>query len=128
MNGKQKTSIVVASIIVVSLAATCVTASSQTSNTPLYTFRMEEVSSEMNFLSTEVSEITYNTQNGYTLNYEFGPGMDNAYFPFWTRWGPTCRRCTMWWGSCPTGDYLPCDPECTWWRYPCDTWLTWLRD
>jgi hypothetical protein len=93
---------------------------------------MEEVSSEMNFLSTEVSEITYKTQNGYTLNYEFGPGMDYAHFPFCTRWGPTCRWCTIW-GSCPTGDYLPCDPEdtwwrYTWWRYPCDTWLTWLRD
>ncbi|MBU7026897.1 MAG: hypothetical protein HXS48_08140 [Theionarchaea archaeon] len=51
---RKKVSIAVVSMAVAFLAVTCVTASPRTSNTPLYTFRMEQASSEMNFLPTAV--------------------------------------------------------------------------
>lgn len=38
-------------------------ASMVTSNTPLYTYRMEQVSSEMNFLPTEKSILTYTSES-----------------------------------------------------------------
>jgi hypothetical protein len=71
MNKKQKGSIAMISMVVAFLAMTCITASSGTSNTPLYTFRMEQASSGMSFLSTTVNEFSYNTRDGYTLNWGF---------------------------------------------------------
>lgn len=50
------------------LVVAYVAASPQTINTPLYTFRMEQMSSEMSFLPTAVNNFTYNTELGYTLN------------------------------------------------------------
>lgn len=49
------------------LAATVVTAGSQTTSTPLYTLRMEQASSRMNFLPTTVNEFTYTTESGVIL-------------------------------------------------------------
>lgn len=51
------------------LAAALVTASTQTANTPLYTIRMEQASSKMNFLPAAVNEFTYDTESGYNLVY-----------------------------------------------------------
>lgn len=68
---RKKVSIAVVSTAVAFLAVTCVTASRQTLNTPLYTFRIEQASSGMSFLSTAVNEFSYNTRDGYTLNWGF---------------------------------------------------------
>ena len=38
-------------------------------NTPLYTYRMEQVSSEMGFLPTEKNDFCYTAENGYTVTY-----------------------------------------------------------
>lgn len=50
-------------------AITAAAANTLSPNTPLYTFRMEQVSSEMNFLPTEKNDFNYTAENGCTLNY-----------------------------------------------------------
>lgn len=70
MKRKTKMSVAVLSTVIALLAITAVTTGSQVSlNTPLYVFRMEQASSEMNFLSTERNNIAYTIENGSTLNY-----------------------------------------------------------
>ena len=69
MNRKQKMYSTVISIAAVFLAVAFVTADSSFLNTPLYTFRMEKVSSEMNFLPTEVHTFVYTAEKGSTLEY-----------------------------------------------------------
>lgn len=62
--------IAIVSTALVVCAVAFVAASPQLkSNTPLYTYRMEQQSSEMNFLPTEMNGFTYNTEKGYTVNY-----------------------------------------------------------
>jgi len=56
--------------VVVLLAVACVTASSLAVSTPLYTVRMEQASSRMNFLPAEKNGFIYAAENGYNLNYE----------------------------------------------------------
>ncbi len=51
------------------LAVTAAAAESSPSATPLYTVRMEQASSEMNFLPTDVNGFIYNTEKGCTVNY-----------------------------------------------------------
>ncbi len=138
---RKKVSIAAVSMAVAFLAATCVTANSQTSNTPLYTFRMEQASSEMSFLPTAVNEFTYNTRDGFTLNYEFATDSDVARAPLMlgpTWWGETCEDPFCWYlltsyQTCPdtcrtcytclhTCPYT-CKFTClghTWWRM-CET-------
>ncbi|MBU7018679.1 MAG: hypothetical protein HXS44_14310 [Theionarchaea archaeon] len=53
------------------LAISTLVASSQI-NTPLYARRMEQASSKMNFLPTEMNGFTYSTEQGYILNYGAG--------------------------------------------------------
>ena len=67
MNKKQVMYIVVVSITALFLAVVAVTAHSQPLNTPLYTFRMEQASGEMNFLPTEKNTFIYTSEKGYTL-------------------------------------------------------------
>ena len=108
MNRIQKrVSIAVISVSIMSLALACVTASPPTSNTPLYTFRMEQASSESNFLPTAVNEFTYNTKNGYTLNWGF---VTDGSFPYngsggvFELWYPTQywreHTCSKYQGTC----------------------------
>ena len=59
MDGKQKMMIVFVSGAFVLYAAAAVTADSWSSHTPLYTFRMEQVCSKMNFLPITVNGFTY---------------------------------------------------------------------
>jgi hypothetical protein len=61
--------VVSAGAVVVLLAATAVTASLGTS-TPLYTVRMEQASSRMNYLPTVVNTFSYTVEPGYTLLYD----------------------------------------------------------
>jgi len=67
---RKQMSVVVVSVTLVLLAVTTVTASSWTSHTPLYTFRMEQASNKMNFLYTEVNDFTYTADNEYKLSYD----------------------------------------------------------
>jgi len=72
MNSKQKLmSYIVVIAVFALLAVTAVTASAwRPSHTPLYTMRMEQASSEMNFLSTARNNFAYTTGRGYELNYD----------------------------------------------------------
>ncbi len=70
MNKNSKITLAVTGMVLVLLAVTCVSASPWRSSTPLYTFRMEQASSKMNFLPTGMNAFTYTTQGGYDLNYK----------------------------------------------------------
>lgn len=54
--------------VVVLLAVTAVAASSLAANTPLYTVRMEQASSKMNFLPTEKNGFIYTAEKGSNLD------------------------------------------------------------
>lgn len=67
MNKKQ---IIVVAVVSAAFAvcAVAVTAGSVTAYSPLYVVRMQQQSSEMNFSPTKMSEFTYNTEHGFTVN------------------------------------------------------------
>jgi hypothetical protein len=65
-----KMPVAVIMLAVMCLAVTTIVANSTPSSTPLYIFRMEQVSSKMNFLPTGKNEFTYTTERNYTLTYE----------------------------------------------------------
>lgn len=71
MDRKQKLmSLAVVSAALVLLAVTAVTANPRTAfNTPLYTYRMEQASSNNKFLSTSASNFAYSAEKGYALDY-----------------------------------------------------------
>jgi hypothetical protein len=89
---------VVVSVAAVSLVMSTVAASPRESDTPLYTVRMEQVSSAMNFLPTEKNSFTYTTESGYTLEYNSAQdvyGMQYLYYQvtnhmYYTCLGLTC--------------------------------------
>lgn len=64
---RKKMLLVAVIMVIASLAITCVTANSLTSNTPLYTLRMEQASSKMHFLPTAVNEFAFTAEKGYEL-------------------------------------------------------------
>ncbi len=108
MDGKQKMVIVVASAAVVLLAATCVTARSETQNTPLYTVRMEQASSKMNFLPTVKNDFTYSAEKGCTLNCSVAKYCGAE--PLVTAHSDTWCTC---WPQCETTEYTcESDPTC----------------
>jgi hypothetical protein len=115
--------------------------------TPLYTFRMEQASSEMHFLPTEVNGFSYAAEKGYTVNYDgagvccdFDSSTPNTTVPnqintMWitcTTCGPTCETCILTcdtcyctcWETCKctcqgiTCDFVTCDYTC---EDTCDT-------
>lgn len=63
-------SIAVVSVVVVSCVVPFAAANSLLTNTPLYTYRMEQASSRMNFLPIEKNSFTYAADGGYILNHE----------------------------------------------------------
>lgn len=107
MDGKYKMAITVISAAVVLLTVTCVTASSRGQDTPLYTVRMEQASSRMNFLPTAMNEFTYSAENGCTLNYNASVCSDNE--PLVTHQADTWCTCWPW---CETTEYT-CESEPT---------------
>lgn len=78
--------------IVAALLVVTVTASALPSHTPLYTFRMEQMSSEKNFLPTEVNGFTYTTESGITLTYE-AAAYCNTVIPLVSGGVNTCETC-----------------------------------
>lgn len=96
--------------IVVLVAATCVTANSWGGNTPLYTVRMEQASSKMNFLPTAVSGFIYTAGEGYTLDCEASASCSNC-VPLVSGGVNTCETCPghiTCWNTCPD----TCEPSC----------------
>ncbi len=108
------------------LTLTFVTATTSHSNTPLYTLRMEQVSSHMNFLPTAVNKFTYITEGGYTLKCRVCGRFDgvNPFAPVTDEPGcteapmftcreticvTTCPTCT---NTCPNTCQVSCNGTC----------------
>ncbi len=102
------------------LAITAVTGHSHTIVTPLHTMRMEQASSEMNFLPTAVNEFTYTTEKGNNLNYglprKYGDVVpcdtwQQPYTCIYSTCEDTCETCDA--PTCPdTCGYTCDDPTC----------------
>jgi len=103
---KKKVPLAVISAVLLSLVVTFA-ATTSLSDTPLYTYRMEQASSEMGFLPAKMNEFTYNTEKGFELVFivagccDVEPCGDTWY---WTCSTSTCYRSTCGgvtcWNSC----------------------------
>lgn len=125
----KKMLLTVISTIVALLAVTFVTASPWTANTPLYAVRMEQASSKMNFLPTEMNGFTYTSEKGYEISCDVTicpnvePSSDKptsaqnpckwtdpystcSGYTCWLSCGGTCETCAV---TCPN----TCNPTCT---------------
>lgn len=130
MNKAQKISLVVTGIGIVLVGIACVGASPSPSDTPLYTVRMEQVSSAMHFLPTAVNGFVYNTESGYTLDHGLNYITVTPATP--TYIGPTCDYTCAYtceghthfgltcWYTCGNFTYLvhTCEMSCGLWT--CD--------
>lgn len=108
MDMKQKWIVVVASGVAITFCAlAAVSASNWISSTPLFVYRMEQASSEMNFLPTPMNDFTYIAENGHNLNYEvFECCQYNGVIPL----KPTELTCDF---TClPTSCQPTCDSTC----------------
>ena len=107
----------VAALGVVAVLLACVTASSHTVNTPLYTYRMEQQSSYMNFLPTAANSFTYHAEKGCTVNYDVLACCSTTSImeltiriSCETCYEPTCFTCPL---TClPTCDDTTCKVTC----------------
>ena len=107
---RNRVSVVVMSIVIVGLAVTAVFARSWTTTTPLYTYRMEQASDKMHFLPTEINEITYNTEKGYTLTFETVKTAEDIPLDTWqTPWTCIYSTCEY---TCKTCDAPTCPDTC----------------
>lgn len=102
---KRWTLIAVLSVAVALCAVTFVTATPHTSTTPLYTYRMEQVSSKMHFLPTPTNNFTYSAEQGCTLNTVIYRGHYYSGEPGETE-TPTCPE------TCDTCDQPTCPVTC----------------
>lgn len=126
MNSKQKLmSYIVVIAVSALLAVTAVTASAwRPSHTPLYTMRMEQASSEMNFLSTARNSFAYTTGRGYELNCNVagycgagpagevsvsGPCIQTECYTCWPTCVSTCSTCVS---TCPSTCSSTCGNTC----------------
>jgi len=119
MDRMHKITIGVIGVIIAVLAVTAVTANSSPSATPLYTVRMEQASSEMNFLATPVNSFIYTAEKGYTVNCEVAKicNSKGCLAQFQTQPYDTCHTC---WQTCIT-----CGDTCNTCVGTCETcWST----
>ncbi len=121
----RKWSLAVIGAAVTLLAVTCVTAASW-SDTPLYTLRMEQASSEMNFLPVERSGFTYTAEKGCSLDYDgagccFVKPLEEP-----TYW-ETCSTCesTCEGGTCEGTCYSTCPNTCATCEPTCEQNTCW---
>jgi len=104
---QKRVLLVMTSVAIVSLAVTCVTANLWALTTPLYTLRMEQASSEMNFLPTTVNEFTYTTENDFNMEYTLVGCCGAEPFDVPTKIGFTCDEPT-----CPNTSCNTCGFTC----------------
>ena len=80
MNRKQVVYSSIVGIAIVACAVVAVSATFPGANTPLYRFRMEQISNQMNFSPVKMSGYTYTAEGGYTLHYEVS-GSEGSVIP-----------------------------------------------
>ncbi len=136
MYRRQKMLGLVISVVITFQVFAGVTALGWESNTPLYTLRMEQQSSKLNFLPTEMNEFTYVAQAGYSLDYnaDGSCGCLGARYVV-PRWPYTCNTCDEYYceepthcGTCATCWGMPtCSPvSCPWTEWPfCEVTQVW---
>jgi hypothetical protein len=109
VNRNKMISISVVSIAIVALAVTAVSADFSKQSTPLYTYRMEQLSNKMSFLPTEINDFAYNAKGEYTLDYEVS-GANGAVPAGPVSWGRiTCGTCDpTCWSGCYTNEAVGC--------------------
>ncbi|KYK34771.1 MAG: hypothetical protein AYK19_02540 [Theionarchaea archaeon DG-70-1] len=113
----RKVPLAVISVALALLAVTAATAHPSVTRTPLYIFRMEQQSSEMNFLPTERNTFIYTTAQGHTVLYEI-TGCGYA-APLATGGGNTCNSCSRTCSNtCPVTCMSTCPETCV---YTCHT-------
>lgn len=111
---RKRISLAMISAALLSLMIAAATASFSVSYTPLYTLRMEQVSSENSFLPTLVNPFTYSAEEGYTLNYGFSEGCCGA-TPLSQTFQPTCEfynTCDETCSTCPNTCWQTCQDTC----------------
>jgi hypothetical protein len=97
-------------VAIVFLAVTAVTASSwKPLNTPLYTIRMEQSSSNLNFLPAEVKNFTYSAERGYNFGYDAERGYCSYAEPLATITSFGCNTCEP---ECLPSEYSTCCSTC----------------
>jgi hypothetical protein len=125
----KKMSAAVIILVAALLAVASVAASSGVEpNTPLYTLRMEQASSEMKFLPTGRNTFVYTSEKGCTLNYNISGG--NFAEPLSSTLEYTCRdtcqyTCYVDQNTCANTCWDTCDSQWTCWytcfQYTCIT-------
>ncbi|KYK30243.1 MAG: hypothetical protein HXS48_10710 [Theionarchaea archaeon] len=106
MNRKHMMSISVVSIAIAGCVIAVVSASVSESSTPLYMYRMEQMSNKMNFLPTEMNDFAYTAEEGYILSYDIsGYGAGGAVPAGDISWGIlTCNTCNISCSGCTYGN------------------------
>ena len=91
-------------------------------STPLYIYRMEQHSSKMHFLSSEVTEFTYTTEKGYNLHVTTSGGLpleeptvpftcpDTCYDTCLNTCPYTCNTCSS---TCQCTCPVTCESSCS---------------
>ena len=118
MKGKQ---VIVVICIAIFTAVITVVASSSSFSTPLYTIRMEQASSKMNFLPKEANQFIYTAINGHKIFYDiksngiFDDPPESQYDTcVMTECDYTCGLDCQTIEECPTGDPETCEgTSCT---------------
>ena len=98
---QKRISVFVASSALI-LTVACAAGSFWVSTTPLYTYRMEQVSSRMNFLPTKVNEFAYTAENAYTLEYHVSGNYDDT----------KPLECSYYLTTCADTCRSTCNPTC----------------
>jgi len=128
MDKSQKWVVTTVVGVILVYAAVVAASSQKSAHTPLYTYRMEQASSTMNYLPTEMNEILYTAKKGYKLNYELetekssNPEFETLDLDctesYWCTWDMLCTKdmkCTF--GAVCTKDFLCTWGFCTWGPY-----------
>jgi hypothetical protein len=112
---RKRMSLVLVSAAVVVVAVTAVTASPEVSDTPLYTYRMEQASSKMNFSPVTSPQFTYSAESEFALDYTITACCGVQLLDvktISTCVGETCETC---WSTCVN----TCENTCVYTCYTC---------
>ncbi len=109
MNKKRMISISVVSVAFIGCIVAAVSADFSNHSTPLYTYRMAQMSNKMSFLPTQVNDFTYNVRGEYTIACDVS-GAKGAVPAGPVSWGRiTCDTCDpTCWPGCLTRDDVGC--------------------
>lgn len=110
MDRKLKTAIAMTVAAFVFFAAVVTASSFVASDTPLYSYRMEQASNKMHFLPTDMNTFSYNTEKGYNLDFEVTGNPGDGILDTWqTPWTCVFSTCVY---TCTTCDAPTCPDTC----------------